>query len=107
MASSRIPLLAVTAVAALAIAAPAGALTGYGAAGQLHGATLSGLTTSKAEQKHTCQAKSGHQQATGKTQTFVGTKKKPAVVACEQPPRSQVLTQGLKQAGAAALATLG
>ena len=106
MNSSRLLVLAVTAVA-LAIAAPAGALTGYGAASQLHAATLPALTTSKAEQKHTCQAKSGHQQATGKTQTFVGTTKKPAVVACEQPPRSQVITQGLKQAGAAALATLG
>jgi hypothetical protein len=106
MASSRLLLLAVTAIA-LAIAAPAGALTGYGAAGPLRAATPPALTTSKAEQKHTCQAKSGHQQATGKTQALVGTVKKPAVVACEQPPRSQVITQGLKQAGAAALATFG
>ena len=39
MVPSRIPLLALT-VVALAVAAPAGALTGYGVAGQLHGVTL-------------------------------------------------------------------
>ena len=105
MVPSRIPLLALT-VVALAVAAPAGALTGYGVAGQLHGVTLPALTATRAERTHTCQAQSGHQ-ATGKKQTLVGTAKKPAVVACEQPPRSTVLTQGLKQAGAAALATLG
>ncbi len=106
MVSSRLLLPVVTALA-LVIAAPAGALTSYGVAGRLHAGTLRTVTTSKAEQKHTCQAKSGHQQSTGKTQTLVGTVKKPSVVACEQPPRSEVLTQGLKQAGAAALATLG
>ena len=105
MVPSRIPLLALT-VVALAVAAPAGALTGYGVAGQLHGVTLQALTATKAEGAHTCQAQSGHQ-AAGKKQALVGTAKKPAVVACEQPPRSTVLTQGLKQAAAAALATLG
>jgi hypothetical protein len=105
MVPSRIPLLALT-VVALAVAAPAGALTGYGVAGQLHRVTLPALTATKAERTHTCQAQSGHQ-SPGKKQTLVGTAKKPAVVACEQPPRSTMLTQGLKQAGAAALATLG
>ena len=107
MVPSRIPLLALT-VVALAVVAPAGALTGYGVAGQLHVTGVPTLTTtSKAEQQHTCQARSGHERATGKTHKLVGTAKNPAVVACEQPPRSTMLTQGLKQAGAAALATLG
>ena len=105
MVPSRIPLLSLT-VVALAVAAPAGALTGYGVAGQLHSATLKALTATRTDRTHTCQAQSGHQ-ATGKNQTLVGTAKKPAVVACEQPPRSTVLTQGLKQAATAALATLG
>ncbi len=37
----------------------------------------------------------------------VGTARKTAVVACEQPPRSQVLGPGLKQSAANVLAALG
>ena len=97
MVPSRIPLLALI-VVALAVAAPAGALTGYGVAGQLHVATLPALTATKAEQRTPARPSPGTR-ATGTRQTLVGTAKKPAVVACEQPPRSTVLTQGLKQAG--------
>ena len=93
-------------VLALAVATPAGAVTGYGAAGTLQ--SLTGLTASKSGTKHTCQARAGREaKTTSRKQTLVGTVKNPAVVACEQPPRSQVLNQGLKQAGAAALAALG
>jgi hypothetical protein len=106
MISSRLLVLTATAFA-LVVAAPAGALTGYGVAGALHVSTLPTVAPTKPEQKHTCQAKSGSKKSSGSSHALVGTVKKPTVVACEQPPRSEVLTQGLKQAGAAALAALG
>jgi hypothetical protein len=105
MKRSRVLLPALT-VLALAAAAPAGALTGYGSATALRLAVTTAAAKTSAEQKRTCQAKSGNQKS-ATSQTFVGTAKKPSVVACEQPPRSQLVTQGLKQAGAAALAAFG
>jgi hypothetical protein len=99
-------LLPAVLVCALAAAAPAGALTGYGSSSALRVTVAQATARSGTEQKRTCQAKSGNKK-TAKAQTFVGTAKKPSVVACEQPPRSQLVTQGLKQAGAAALATFG
>jgi hypothetical protein len=106
MKRSRSPLLIAT-VVTLAVASPAAAVTGYGVAGALHAVTSSALTTSKAKATHTCQAGDGRDSKGTPKKTVAGTVKKPAVVACEQPPRSEVLAQGLKQAGAAALATFG
>jgi hypothetical protein len=106
MKASRLLLLAFT-VTALAASGPAGAVTGYGVAGALHAVSVPTLTASKGEQKRTCQAAGGHEKTTGHNQSLVGSVKKPSVVACEQPPRSHVVAQGLKQVSAAAVAALG
>ena len=94
-------------IVALSAAAPAGALSGYGVSPQL---TASGLATTgqaKSDAKtHTCQA--GHTKESVRAHsTIVGTARKTAVVACEQPPRSQLLGPALKQAAANVLAALG
>ena len=104
---SRIVLLA--AAAALAGAAPAGAVTGFGLAGPLFrdGPVLTSKTGSNGERTHTCQAGSGKGNSTAKSR-LIGDGRKPAVVACEQPPKSELLTSGqLKQAAANAVAAIG
>ncbi len=103
----RRPTLLATTVLTLAVASPAAAVSGYGVTGRLHGATLPTLATTRSNATHTCQAGAGRDSKGAPKKTVSGTVKKPAVVACEQPPRSEVLGQGLKQAGAAALATFG
>jgi hypothetical protein len=94
-------------VAVLAAASPAWALSGEGVSTTLTAARLSTVAGGKTEAKtHTCQAGD----TKGKTKAHsavVGTTRKTAVVACEQPPRSQVLGPGLKQSAANVLAALG
>jgi len=57
---------------------------------------------------HTCQAGGSDRAATASRSAVIGTAHKTAVVACEQPPRSQLLDpQALDHAAANALAALG
>jgi hypothetical protein len=98
----RLPLLAVTAIA-LAAAAPAAALSSYPLLGGLHSTALT-VAKSK-ESKHTCQAGRDQTKASGKT--TIADRHTIPVVACEQPPRSQIVLPGLKQATASALALFG
>ena len=105
--SLLLPLAA--AVSALAAAAPAGALTGEGITAKLvapKAAAIAAGKSSSTAKTHTCQAGDTKEKAKART-TIVGGAKKTAVVACEQPPRSDVIGPGLKQATANALAALG
>ena len=95
------------AVAALAVAGPALALSGQGITSVLR---APGITTTSAGKStartHTCQA--GDTKEKARTHSaLVGGARKTAVVACEQPPRSQLLGPGLKQAAANAFNALG
>jgi hypothetical protein len=94
-------------IAALAVAAPAGALSGYGVAPHLSASGPAITEKAKSDAKtHTCQA--GHTRESVRAHsTIVGTARKTAVVACEQPPRSELLGPALKQAAANVLAALG
>jgi hypothetical protein len=94
-------------IVALATAAPVGALSGYGISAQLSAPSVSTVGKAKTDTKtHTCQA--GHtKEAAGARSTIVGTARKTAVVACEQPPRSQLLGPALRHAAASVLAALG
>jgi hypothetical protein len=97
-----------TAVAALAVAAPAGAFTiGKDATRALRTSGLPQLTTAAANDKlHSCQV--GDRRARAGTTAATQTERKAAVVACEQPPRSNLLTpDSVAKATAAALAVLG
>ena len=104
---NRSLMLPIAASIALATAAPAGALTGYGVSSHLAVSRLATGEQGKSDAKtHTCQA--GHTKETVRAHsTIVGTARKTAVVACEQPPRSQLLGPALKQAAANVLAALG
>jgi hypothetical protein len=102
MSLPRLPLVAVS-VFALLGAAPAAALSGYPLIGGLHPATLT-VAKSK-ESKHTCQA--GRDQTRAAVKTTAADRHTIPPVACEQPPRSQIVLPGLKQATASALALFG
>ena len=95
--------------ALLVAAAPAAALTGGGISSALHSgrAVTISVTGSRGSSNQTCQAeKRGRTSNT--TPALLGNARKIAVVACEQPPRSEIVTPSmLKQATASALATLG
>jgi hypothetical protein len=97
-----------TALAALAGAAPAAAVTGgFGVSNALRGGYLAlGTTNSSGVKTRTCQA-GKHKTAVTNSTIFVGDKGKPGVVACEQPPRSQYSPETIAKATAAALAVLG
>ena len=91
---------------ALAAVAPAGALSGEGITASLSAPRVSSSAVKSTAKTHTCQAGDTKEKAKARS-TIVGGAKKTAVVACEQPPRSELLGQGLKQAAASVLATLG
>jgi hypothetical protein len=94
-----------TVMAALAVAAPAAAVNiGKEVSGALHVGSLAQVKTGQ-DKTQTCQAgtRSGKQRS-----TVVGNTRRPDVVACEQPPRSNLLTpDSVAKATAAALAVLG
>ena len=106
MAVSRLPVLAAFAIS-LAVAAPAGAVSGFGVSSALRPASNLTLAakTGKDARTHTCQA--GQQGKAPAKAALVSTPRNFAVVACEQPPRSEFITPNLKQSDAAALDTLG
>jgi hypothetical protein len=94
-------------VVALAAVAPAGALSGEGITAKLTAPGVSSVAAGKATAKtHTCQAGDTKEKAKSHS-AIVGSARKTAVVACEQPPRSELVGSGLKQAAANALAALG
>jgi antitoxin component of MazEF toxin-antitoxin module len=97
-----------TAVAALAVAAPAAAVTVpksvSSALRVTTPATIAAAT--KSDKLHSCQA--GDRRARTAETSAAQTERKAAVVACEQPPRSNLLTpDSVAKATAAALSVLG
>jgi hypothetical protein len=87
-----------TAVAALAVATPAGAITMPDGSVSLHAAT--GTTQNAKDKTRTCQA--------GSKKKVILKSRHPAVIACEQPPRANLLGPGsLAKATAAALSVIG
>jgi hypothetical protein len=103
---SRLPLIAATALA-LTVAAPAGAISGWGVSDTLRSRAVpaAATVTKKSEQAKTCQA--GKREKTTASLKVVGGAKNPAVVACEQPPRSDLVTPALKSAAATILSGAG
>ena len=97
-----------TFLAALAGAAPAGAVTGgFGVSNALRGGFLSlAKSDPNAPKTRTCQA-GKHKTAVTNSTLLIGDKGKPGVVACEQPPRSSYSPETIAKATAAALAIFG
>jgi hypothetical protein len=96
------------ALVALAVAAPAGAIPGGGLAGTLRPSGLAGAAgaTQAADKARSCQS------ASKRTSThrsgLLGDRRRPAVVACEQPPKSNLVPpDAIAKATAAALSALG
>ena len=94
-----------TAVAALAVAAPAGAVSipkgiSFSLSAQ--------LSQQKAAQDRTRTCQAGTRKTATQHTTVVGNASRPAVVACEQPPKSSLVTpDSIAKATAAAIAVLG
>ena len=100
---------AATVLFLLATAAPAGAVPGSGSVtSALNRGALPALSgASSGEATHTCQA-GDRRRDTAKRSKIIGDSRKTAVVACEQPPRSSLLTPDqVAKATAAALNVLG
>jgi hypothetical protein len=98
------------AVAALAVAAPAGAITiPKSVAGNLRVSPAVSIAfdqAAKSDKLHSCQA--GDRRARTAETSAAQTERKAAVVACEQPPRSNLLTpDSVAKATAAALSVIG
>jgi hypothetical protein len=94
-----------TALAALAAASPAGALNiDQGFVTSLRVAHLASPLKAPQDAKRTCQAGT----RTAAKKTSLGDTRRPPVVACEQPPKSNLLTPDqVAKATAAALSVLG
>ena len=90
---------------ALIVTAPAAAITGWGISGKLHSGAVTTAAAKTGTRQSTCQA--GKREKTPKALKLTGTARNPAVVACEQPPRSDLVTPALKSSPASALATVG
>ncbi|HEY4347842.1 MAG TPA: hypothetical protein VGM80_09645 [Gaiellaceae bacterium] len=103
MTSSRLPLVALTALA-LVIAAPAAAVSAYPISTTLRVTSISLETKKAGKTAHTCQA--GHDRS--KSANRSGTDpRNPPPVACEQPPRSSVAVSGLSKAVTNAFLNIG
>jgi antitoxin component of MazEF toxin-antitoxin module len=99
-----------TVVAALAVAAPAAAITiPKNVAGKLRVSPAVAVAfdqVTKSDKLHSCQA--GDRRARTAETSAAQTERKAAVVACEQPPRSNLLTpDSVAKATAAALSVIG
>jgi hypothetical protein len=98
----RLPLVALMATA-LAVSAPAWALSGNSLTAVL---TAKAFTASKGKDaKRTCQA--GRDVRKGSAKVTVTDRHSALVVACEQPPRSEIVLPSLKQSATSALTILG
>jgi hypothetical protein len=111
MPTARAATLAAVLVASVA-ASPAGAVTGgYGVAKALHsgrGTVVAATAMARDDKTRSCQA--GDHKARSTTQPALAgdIERKAAAVACEQPPRSNLITpDAIAKATASALATLG
>ncbi|HUK44897.1 MAG TPA: hypothetical protein VLV28_06365 [Gaiellaceae bacterium] len=102
----KLSLLVVLSALALASAAPAGALSGFGVANLLRIGTATVDTTKSSTKNRTCQAAS-RRGSHSKDTAITGTPHNTAVVACEQPPRSGVTGPSLSQTAANVAAALG
>jgi hypothetical protein len=97
----RGPLLGIT--LALMVAGPAAGFRGTRLTASLRPAAAT-VSTTKTETAHTCQAGTRH----SKTRSpVVGDARNPAVVACEQPPRSGLSPPSLKQTAPNAVTAIG
>jgi hypothetical protein len=97
-----------TAVAALAVAAPAAAVNiPKSVSSALHvSSPAAPAAATKSDKLHSCQA--GDRRARTAETSAAQTERKAAVVACEQPPKSNLLTpDSVAKATAAALSVLG
>jgi hypothetical protein len=96
-----------TAVAALAVVAPAGAVNiDKSVSSALRVSSLAALKGAKSDTLRSCQA--GDRRAHADTSTAAQTGRKAATVACEQPPKSNLLApNSVAKATAAALSVLG
>src|SRR5436309_9754944 len=97
-----------TAIVALAAAAPAGAVTiDKSVSSALRVSQSAALATAaKTDKLHSCQV--GDRRARTGATTAAQAERKAAVVACEQPPKSNLLTpDSVAKATAAALSVLG
>jgi hypothetical protein len=99
----RVALL-VVAVVGLLVAASAAAFSSDGVVGALRPVVVAHVSSTSS--RSTCQAGPGRDQKAGST-SLTGTRRKPGVVACEQPPRSEPSAPALEQAQASALAGIG
>jgi hypothetical protein len=93
-------------VAALAVAGSASALSREGMPAALTIVRLDSAGTKTQAKTHTCQAGDTKEKTKARS-AVVGTARKTAVVACEQPPRSSLLGPGLKQSAVNVLTALG
>ena len=92
----RLRVVAASALASLAVAAPAEAVN------QSPAATITTKPAATSDRSKSCNASD---KSAGKN--LIGSKKGTAVVACEQPPKSQQQIPGLSKATASAIAILG
>ena len=96
-------MLAAAALAGLAVAAPGGAVTiGSAPSAALHRGTVVAVTADASHDQHSCQAnRTGDRISSAHTRKF-------APVACEQPPKSNLLTPDqISKAVANAMAAIG
>jgi hypothetical protein len=100
MTASRVALLAC--LLALAVAAPAAALSGSAVSVALHGQPTAKETRATV---HTCHAGRNHGKRSAKT--AVSDPRNTPVVACEQPPRSEVKVPTLQQVVPNAISAFG
>ena len=94
----------VVAAVGLLLAGTAAAFSSDGVGGALRPVVFAHVADTSS--RSTCQAGPRHDEKAGTT-SLIGTRRKPGVVACEQPPRSEPSAAALEQAGATALAGIG
>jgi hypothetical protein len=100
------------ALASLAFATPASAVTGgYGVSKALHGghgAVVAAAAIGRDDKSRSCQASDRSARSSGDGSPLLGDAHRPAVVACEQPPKSNLIPpDALAKATASALAAFG
>jgi hypothetical protein len=108
MSLTRVPLLAATACC-LVLVAPAAAVSGFGVSSALRPgkAVMVALTKQQSSKNQTCQAQNQDRKALPSKLSLIGNAHKFAVVACEQPPRSQFVAPTVIKQVANELATIG
>ncbi len=98
---TRVPVVGIT--LALAFAAPAAAFRSGGLAASLRPVATT-VASTRSEAPHTCQAGRNHEKTKLR---LTGDARKHAVVACEQPPKSDLVTPSLQRSAPNALTAIG